>query len=293
MKNKFLSENDLLFIDQKNSKLTKLRAEFSARIDRAPDQGHVVMNVVNEIEERKRRLCTDSKLLTDIKNQYKYSILNRFEEVLKEERDNPVQVLLDIDLVKLKEKHRELMKVSQFSNSFQPDFIDADQNRIIDLLAVAWSYSEFINEISKINRKSVKAEEMGFLSESKSIGIQLECASDKTERIIETIHHHLSPVAFDISVDMFKSHFQLISTNLKIRWLLSERLLLYMFKQFQKENIISKQSYYPTIANHFVNKNGASFDIDQLPTAFQQMNDETIRGAEIITNLITAIKNLG
>lgn len=299
MNNSFESEIDKAFIQKRESVFNELTNEFLSRLENAADREFVKSNIVDEVNERKRRLYSSTLLVNEVNNIYKHDIILRFNEILKEQKTNPVERMILMEIPVLHKRHLENSSRTDFSYSFDRNFFDAESEQIVTLLSRYSGINHYIESLS-FNKPNdaTSIHELGILvdtpitTHSKRY-IELLVPSYLKERTIKLMHDFLSDVGINISIEEFKKHFCSQHVEFKkIKWAPSERLIVYLFDQLQLTNIIPQGSYYSIVISHFTKRSGKSFSASQLAIALQQTNVNKLRNKEYVDDLISKLKNL-
>lgn len=295
MNNSFESEIDKAFIQKRETVFNELTNEFSLRLENAADREFVKSKIVNELSERKRRLYSSTLLVNEINNIYKHDTILRFNEILREERINPVEKMFSKVVPELREYHRNNTKKTEFSYSFDSSFLEADEDQILILLAQSSAIDDYIQFLYQLalGNLSTKKENKDSSKSHPPLPIILQPFKASVDQVIQILHKNLHDKGFEISYNEFQSHFSGSPfPSSKIKWLLSERLLVYLFIKLQKAQLI-QGSFYESIVDHFVNKNGQAFDVRQLGITYQQIGNSPIRDQELVDDLILEINSLG
>lgn len=138
------SKLDVLYTKRATEYFSNLSKEYDLRIKQAQDVGYVKRKISEEIYERMRGLHSPlSKLHNQIDNHYKKLLLEEMDRSLKEKNENPVFHFVKNKMQSLRTSCKDLYKINPGTHSWDADFLNASNKKIIDLIARYFALKEF------------------------------------------------------------------------------------------------------------------------------------------------------
>lgn len=274
------SKYDILYCENKSNILIQLEKEFNPIIEQALDKEYAKGKISAEIDDRIHKLCTDH--YRDVKNYFKKDLIDNIDSYLKLYRENPIANFIDIEVPKLIIHHKEWMKGSEHSYSFDKDFIKAKPEQIIALITESKGLKGYKDSLFPIIQHRGRLTDPIKLN-GEAINIQIR---------IKTLYDHLYLKAINVTLEEFSKHFQPVIIPDKIKWELTEPLVVSLFNKLKENQIISNSNIYHLISDHFTNQKNKAFKPEQLEVVDQKSARQTTRNQNIVDQVISELKKL-